>query len=100
MTKPQPRRLSENWDISCYGVVPAGPFDIPGGLARQMLSASGNPNGRPNSDVVRPYCIGKDLTLRNRDVWIIDFGTMSQDEAMQYQKPFEHIKTFVYPIRF
>ena len=50
-----------------------------------------NPNGRPNSDVLRPYYNGIDLTRRLRGVWIIDFGVgMTEEEASLYEAPFEH----------
>jgi hypothetical protein len=35
-----------------------GPFDLGPDLARMLLTATGNPNGRPNSDVVRPWANG------------------------------------------
>ena len=43
-------------------------------VAQRMLSAPVNPNGRPNSDVVRPWVNGMDITGRPRGMWIIDFG--------------------------
>jgi hypothetical protein len=32
-------------------------------------------------------------------MWTIDFGLMSEDEAAQYEMPFEHLRKNVYPIR-
>ena len=46
------------------GVTPAGPFDIPEAQARDWMALPLNPNGRPNSDVLRPYFNGMDLTAR------------------------------------
>jgi hypothetical protein len=92
--------LPENENLSFMGVTPAGPFDVPGDLARQWLSVTNNPNGRPNSDVVRPYYNGTDLTQRPRDVWIVDFGVdMPLEEAALYELPFEYVRTNVYPVR-
>jgi very-short-patch-repair endonuclease len=93
-------RLPENADLAFMGVTPAGPFDISGEEARHMLEETNNPNGRPNSDVVRPYYNALDITRRVRDVWTIDFGTeMSEEEAAQYTTPFEYVKEIVLPAR-
>ena len=97
---PSARRLRENEGLSFMGVTPAGPFYVPGVLAREWLAAMPNPNGRPNSDVVRPYYNGTDLNRRLRNVWIVDFGVdMSLQEAAFYELPFEYIRANVYPIR-
>ena len=94
------QQLPENKGLSFMGVTPAGSFDIPGEVAKQWLRIKNNPNGRPNSDVVKRYFNGIDLTRGERDVWIIDFGvSMSLQEASQYEKPFEHVKEIVYPER-
>ena len=51
-----------------------------------------NPNGRPNSDVLRPYFNGMDLTRGSRGVWIIDFGVGTpMEEAALYEAPFEYV---------
>ncbi len=49
----QSRRLSENEGVSFIADVKAGKFDIPFDEARRLLFEP-NPNGRPNSDVLRP----------------------------------------------
>ena len=37
---------------------------------------------------------------RSRNAWIIDFGVnMTEEEAAQYEMPFEYIKQYVYPVR-
>lgn len=93
-------RLSENRDLSFMGVTPAGPFDIPGDLARKWLALQNNPNGRLNSDVIRPYYNGTDLARRPRDVWVVDFGVdMPFDQAVLYEAPFEYVKENVKPKR-
>ena len=92
--------LRENLAIAYMGDTKGGPFDIPPDLAKQMLSATGNPNGRPNSDVVRPWANGLDITRRPRGVHIIDFGTeMGLDDAALYEAPFEHVNEYVRPAR-
>jgi len=93
------RRLRENLGIAFMGDTKGGPFDIPGELAREML-ASPNPDGRSNSEVVRRWANGLDITRRPRDMWIIDFGTdMPIEGAALYEAPFEYVKREVMPIR-
>jgi len=94
------RPLQENLGIAFMGDTKGGPFDIPSDLAHQMLAATGNPNGRPNSDVVRPWANGMDITRRPREMWIIDFGTeMPLEEAALYEVPFEYVNELVKPTR-
>ena len=47
--------LPENAGICFMGTTKVGAFDIEPEIARKMLAAPINPNGRPNSDVVRPW---------------------------------------------
>jgi type II restriction/modification system DNA methylase subunit YeeA len=89
------KSLPENADIGFVGSQKAGAFDIPSDLARKMLAAKGNPNRRPNSDVVKPSVNGDDITKTPREMWIIDFGVdMSIDKAAQYEMPFEYIRHY------
>ena len=91
--------LAENMGVSFMGASKKAPFDIPGALARQMLKLP-NPNGRPNTDVLRPLWNGLDLTRRPRDVWIIDFGTsMSEADSSLYETPFQYVSEHVKPER-
>ena len=94
------RRLEENVDISFIGDTKKGKFEITAETAYRMLKASGNPNAKPNSDVVRPWVNGLDITRRPRDMWIIDFDmNMSEYQSAQYEMPFEHIRQHVKPSR-
>lgn len=68
-----------------------GPFDISGDLARRFLQMPLNPNHRPNSDIVKPWANGMDITRRPSDTWIIDFGEMTEAEACLYEAPFEYV---------
>lgn len=96
----QARRLKENLGIAFMGDTKGGPFDIPGNLAREWLALPLNPNGRPNSDVVRPWANGLDVTRRPRDMWIIDFGVdMSEQDAALYEAPFQYILEHAKPMR-
>ena len=85
-------RLTENAGLAFMGDTKGGAFDIDGDKAAAMLAATGNPNGRPNSDVVRPWVNGLDLTRRPRGMFIIDFGPDgTHDSAAGYEIPFEHV---------
>ena len=95
----QARRLPECANIAFQGSIKRGSFDIDDATARALLSAGGNPTGRPNSDVIVPYINGLDIVRRNRCVWIIDFGNRSLDQAASYQQPFEIINRVVKPER-
>ena len=93
------KRLAENSGIVFMGTFKIGAFDITADLASQFLSAPVNPHGRTNSDVVKPFVNGMDVTRRPRDMWIIDFATMSEEEASLYEMPFEHVRSVVKPER-
>jgi type II restriction/modification system DNA methylase subunit YeeA len=93
------RELAENADIAWKGPSPNAPFDIPADFAARLLASSGNPNGRPNTDVVKRVAGAIDLTRGSRGMWTIDFAQMSEDEACQYYEPFEYAREHVYPIR-
>ena len=93
------RRLRANSRLAVQGDAKGGPFDVPGDLARQMLSAP-NPVGRDNAHVVRPWWNGFDVTRRPRDMWIIDFPPeMGQDDAALYEQPFEYVREHILPDR-
>ena len=80
LTKAQ--RLVQNTGVAFMGDTKGGPFDISGDLAREWLLEPENPNGRPNSDVLKPWMNGMAITRRPADKWIIDFGfTMEEEEA-------------------
>jgi len=85
--------------LSFQGPSPKAPFDIPEEVAKQMLSSPLNPNGRSNSDVVRPVLNAADLGQGSRNKWTIDFGLMEQEQAAYYEMPFEYVKKNILPIR-
>ena len=91
-------KLPENLGMAFMGDTKGGPFDIPESIARKML-ASANPHGKPNSDVVRPWVNGRDITDRSRNMWIVDFGPVPEDQAALYEAPFEYAKAHVEPQR-
>ena len=92
------RRLTENAGISFQGPVLIGPFEVAGDVARYWLKLP-NPNGKSNKDVIRPLTNGKDITSRSRGLWVVDFSSMTEEEASLYEKPFEHVRQHVRPIR-
>ena len=94
------RSLARNEGAAFQGDIKRGPFDIPGDLAREWLRLPANPNGRPNSDVLKPWVNGMDLTRRPAGKWIVDFGdTMSEVEAALYEAPFGYVEKHVKPFR-
>ena len=93
-------KLDRNAGHAFMGDIKGGAFDIPGDLARQWLLMPANPNGRPNSEVLKPWVNGMDLTRRPSGKWIVDFGfEMDGSEAALYEAPFAHIAVNVMPKR-
>ncbi len=103
-------KLAENKGVAFQGVVPRGSlnradadrlglksatFLVDADDARGMLLAAGNPNGRPNSDVVVPYLIGDEIVNRPYGRSIIDFSPFTELEASFYEAPF----SFISPVR-
>ncbi|MCE9646013.1 MAG: class I SAM-dependent DNA methyltransferase [Chloroflexi bacterium] len=92
--------LSENENIAYPGTKKYGAFDIEPELAQKMLADKSNPNGKPNSDVIKPWVNGSDLVGNRRSMWIIDFGVKTPIEvAAQYQLPFEYVRKIIKPER-
>ncbi|MEN9366216.1 MAG: hypothetical protein RL489_574 [Pseudomonadota bacterium] len=95
----QARALAEMQRSAFIGGMKKGSFDIPGSTARQWLNLT-NPNGLSNGTVVVPWVNGLDITRRGQDQWIVDFGiSMSIDDAMLFEMPFEHVLKEVKPAR-
>ena len=95
----QAKTLAENRNLSFQGIGKVGDFDIPESVAIDMM-AQPNPHGKPNSDVIKRWINGIDITQRSRDVWIIDFGVdMPEAQAALYEAPFEYVKEKVMPER-
>ena len=93
------KTLAENDGISFMGDTKVGPFEIENEQAQEMLRHP-NPHGKPNSDVVKRWMIGRDINQVSRDMWIIDFGVdMPEDEAALYEAPFEYVVANVRPER-
>lgn len=94
------RSLVANTGTAFIGDQKNGPFDLTESEGRRLLLKKGNPNGRPNSDVIRPWLNGMDVTRRPAGKWIVDFGTnMSLSDAMLYEAPFRVAYELVKPMR-
>ena len=91
---------AENKSVAFAGNKKYGTFDIPGDLARTWLCLPANPNGKPNSDVLRPWINGMDVVRRPAGKWIIDFGSsMSESDSALYEVPFAYVAEHVKPTR-
>jgi hypothetical protein len=97
LTKAQ--RLPENAGTCFEGIKKYGPFDIPGSTARTWLAKRGNPNLRPNSDVLHPWINATDVVRHDSDTWIINFTGLSESQAAMYEAPFEFARQTVLPAR-
>jgi hypothetical protein len=92
-------QLESNLRIAFMGVTKQGPFDIELRSAFSWLR-SPNPHGQPNSDVLRPYLNGMDITRRPRDAFLIDFPLgIGESDAAKYELPFEYTRQNVRPFR-
>lgn len=92
----QSSRLTDNRDAAFQGTKKVGNFDVELETALSWLKLP-NPNGQSNHLVVKPSWNGLDVTRRQRDSWIVDFGaSMSEADASLYEAPFayvvEHVK--------
>jgi len=92
-------RLTANAGISFMADTKGGAFDVGASTATAWLRDP-NSHGRPNSDVLRPWVNGQDITRRSRGMWIVDFppGT-TRTTASRYQEVFEYVQREVYPVR-
>ncbi|MGZ8915726.1 MAG: type IIL restriction-modification enzyme MmeI, partial [Methylobacter sp.] len=95
----QAKPLLANKGCSFFGLCLAGPFKVDTVTALAWLQDTGNPNGRPNSDVVRPIYNGSDITRRWTGNWVVDFAGLEQEEAANYLKPFAYVEEKVKPLR-
>ncbi|MER9419854.1 class I SAM-dependent DNA methyltransferase [Mesorhizobium sp. M0306] len=86
-------RLGDMANLAFQGVKLNGPFVLDGTSARKLLLEPQNANGRPNSDVVRPFLQNDDVTARPEDEWVIDFTEHPEEtDAGLYQAPFEWVR--------
>jgi hypothetical protein len=93
------QKLTQNAGVCFQGIVKVGAFDISGQEARALLAAPLNPNGRPNSDIVRMWSNGSDIVQIPSDTWIIDFAELDEESASLYEYPFQIIVERVRELR-
>ena len=94
------KQLIQNQRSIFQGVKFVGAFDLDALSAESMLAAPLNPNGRSNSDVVKLWTTGNDVTGRPQRRWVVDFGAdRSEEDAALYERPFAHVLIFVKPTR-
>ena len=95
----QAKRLVANRNLAFQGIGKVGDFDIPEPVALDMMQQH-NPHGHPNTEVIKRWINGTDITQRPRNIWAIDFGVdMPLAEASLYEAPFEYVKEKVMPTR-
>jgi hypothetical protein len=93
------RALPQNASASFQGASKKAKFEIDADLARHWLTLP-NPHGRPNSDVLKPWANGFELSRGAQHQWIIDFGNdMGQHDAALYEAPFAYVVEHVFPDR-
>jgi len=91
--------LKANGSLSFLGSCKGGPFDINEKEALVLLAQTGNPNGLPNSDLIRPVCNSEDLIKSPSRRWIVDTADLEKEAASKYEKPFEIVVSRVKPKR-
>lgn len=85
--------LEENQDVAFQGVKQNGPFEIEASVARELLGSPQNVNGLKNERVVRKFVENDDVTMRDTDLWILDFTSFpSQEDAVMFELPFKHVR--------
>jgi type II restriction/modification system DNA methylase subunit YeeA len=93
------RSLPENAGAWAYGSQEKGNFSLAPNEARRILMLP-NPNGQPNSDVIRRAVNARQMAQRREDDWVVDFGLgMSFERASLYEAPFAVVQAQVAPAR-
>ncbi|PYI82967.1 MAG: hypothetical protein DME26_16005, partial [Verrucomicrobia bacterium] len=91
--------LRSNAGMSFMGVTPSGPFVVGTQTATEWLTAP-NAHGKPNSDVLRPWFNGSDITGRSMDSWVVDLSAIStEQEAALFESPFAFVRKEVLEAR-
>ena len=92
------KHLKENDNICFKGIDKSGDFELTQKQMEDMLNLT-NQSGLSNKDVLRPYINALDITQNLRHMYIIDFNSMTREEAEKYEKPFEYVLNNVKPYR-
>jgi len=91
--------LREAAGLSFIGITKGGDFDQDEANAIPLLKRSGNPNGKPNSDVLLPITNGQDALQRKPQRWVINLCHLSEIAAALYESPFQRVVSDVKPSR-
>jgi type II restriction/modification system DNA methylase subunit YeeA len=91
--------LEARCDVAFIGTTKGGNFDISEKESLALLHAGGNPNGKPNSDVLKPILNGFDILRRKPQRWIIDNETKNLADAASYEAPLQVVVERVKPHR-
>ena len=91
--------LLRNQNLCLRASEKGGDFVLNDAEALRFLCAT-NPNGKPNSDVIRPWTNSELLLGGAPHKWIVDFfGLTAEELAARYEAPFEHLRMHVKPER-
>jgi hypothetical protein len=92
------RPIPRNDGICFMGVTPGNTgFFLTDEQRQEIISADAE-----SAKVIAPFLIGRDV---NREIdqsptrWIIDFGTMTKEEAEKFQGAMRHVRKYVYPVQ-
>ncbi|MGC6328662.1 class I SAM-dependent DNA methyltransferase [Rhizorhabdus sp. FW153] len=92
-------QIPQNSSTASNGISKKGSFELPGSKVREWLFMGGNPNSRPNSDVLQPWYNGLHVVRRWSDMWIVNFEDREEFEASCYEAPFAYLRHVVQPER-
>lgn len=93
------RVLPQNEGVSFLGNCKGGAFDIDEVEALHLVLHSGNPNRRPNSDVIVPTQNSRDILQFGKVRWIIDNADRTLEDACLYSEPHRIVVERVKPHR-
>jgi hypothetical protein len=98
--------LGENVDVANQGIIPRANLNekdrkklgLPKATfllefddAKKMLDRPINPNGKRNSEVIKPFVVGDDILIGRGHKYIVDFTELSEAEASLFEAPFEFL---------
>ncbi len=93
-------RLLANAETGFIGVSMHGSFDMEENSGLAILKESGNPNLKPNSDVLRPVLNANEITKRGERRWLVSFPPDSKlEDAVSYAAPMKFVHENVLPDR-
>lgn len=94
----RPKRLVENQGVAFIGCFVLGKgFVLEPAEARAWIAEEGR-----NAEILFPFLNGEDLNSRpdtSASRWVIDFGERTEEEARQFERPWNHVTRNVRPER-